>query len=76
MRVALNYKIIVKDLQRISKIMPFIDQYSWKETSSILHKKGWKKFASNNKTIVLNILFVAYNNEEIRHAYISKRNST
>ena len=31
---------------------------------------------SNNKTIVLNILFVPYNSEEIRHAYISKRNST
>ena len=29
--IALNYKQIKKDLQRISKIKSFIDQYNWKE---------------------------------------------
>ena len=33
-----------------------------------------KKFESNNKSIALNILYVPYNTEEIRHAYKSKYN--
>ena len=33
--VALNYEQIQNDPQRISKIMPFIDQYNWKEIFSI-----------------------------------------
>ena len=56
--VALNHKDIVKDPQRISKIMPFTDQYNWKEINFLSHKKDWKKFESNNKTIALSILFV------------------
>ena len=36
------------------------------------HKKDWKKFESNKKTIGLNILHVPDNTEEIRHGYISK----
>ena len=28
--VALNYQNIEKELHRISKIKPFIDQYNWK----------------------------------------------
>ena len=35
-------------------------------------KKGWTNFRSNNKTIALNIVFVPYNSDEIRHAYIEK----
>ena len=74
--VALNYKNIIRDPQRISKIMLFIDHYNWKEINFPSHKKTWKKFEPNNKTIALNILFVPYNSEEIRHAYISKHNLT
>ena len=40
------------------------------------YKKDWKKFKSNNKSTDLKILYVRYNNEQIRHVYISKRNST
>ena len=36
---ALNHKQIGKDPQRITKIKPFIDQYSWKETDFPSHKK-------------------------------------
>ena len=39
-------------------------------------QKNWKKFYSNSKSIALNVLYVPYNNEEIRHAYISKHNLT
>ena len=38
------------------------------------HKKDWKKFESNNKSIALNILYVPHNTKEIRHAYKSKYN--
>ena len=38
------------------------------------HKKDWNEFEKNNKTIALNILYVPYNTEEIRHAYKSKYN--
>ena len=39
-----------------------------------MHRKGWKKFKSNNKSIALNTLYVSYNAEEIRQAYKSKHN--
>ena len=65
--VALNYQIIKKDLQRISKSKLFIDQYNWKEIDFPSHKNDWKKFELN-KSIAFNILFVLYNTEEIRLA--------
>ena len=66
----------MKDLTRTSKIKPFTDQYNWKEISFFSYKKDWEKFEINNKTIALNILNIQHNSEEIRHAYISKDNST
>ena len=39
------------------------------------HSKDWRKFEYNNKAIALNILYVPYNKEQIRHAYISKHNN-
>ena len=74
--VALNYEQIEKEPQRISKIKPFIDQYNWKEIDFTSHGKDWKKFESKNKSIALNILYVPYNTEKIRHAYKSKYNLT
>ena len=74
--VALNDEQIKKDPQRISKIKPFIDKYNWKEIDFPSHGKDWKKFVSNNKSIALNILFVPYNTEKVRHAYKSKYNLT
>ena len=72
--VALNYEQIKKDPQTISKIKPFIYQHNWKEISFPSHKKDWKKFESNNKSIALNIVYVPHNTEKIRHAYKSKYN--
>ena len=37
--VALNYKQIKKDPQRVSRIMPFIDRYNQKEIDFPSHKK-------------------------------------
>ena len=40
-----------------------------KERNFPSHRKDWKKFESYNKSIALNIFFVLYNNEKIRHAH-------
>ena len=39
------------------------------------HSKDWRKVEQNNKKIALNILYVPYNTEEIKQAYISKYNN-
>ena len=73
--VALNYQNIKDNPERLTKIKPFTDdQYNWKEINFRPHKKECKKFESNNKSIALNILYVLYNTEEIRHVYMSKYN--
>ena len=73
--VALNHKNIVNDPRRTSKMKPFINQYNWKAKSFPSHKKPWKKFESNNKSIALNILLSPYIGQKIRQAYISKHHS-
>ena len=37
-------------------------------------KIDWNEFEKNKKTIVLNMLYIPYNTEKIRHAYKSKHN--
>ena len=74
--VALNHEQIKDHPERISKIKPFIDKYDWKEIDFPSTGKDWKKFESNNKSIALNILYVTYITEKIRHAYKSKYNLT
>ena len=69
-----NYEKIKNYLERISKIIPFIAKHNWNEIDFPSHKKDWKKFESNNKSIALNILYVPHNTKEIRHAYKSKYN--
>ena len=43
----------------------------------ILHRtrKNGKKFELNNKSILLNILYIPHNTEEMKHAYMSKYNT-
>ena len=56
--VALIVEKIKKDLQRVSKIKPFIDQYNWNDIDFPSTGKDWKKFELNNESIALNILYV------------------
>ena len=65
---------IKNNTERISKIKPFIDQYNCKEIDFPSHKKDWKEFESNNKSIALKVFYVPYNTEEIRHGSKSKHN--
>ena len=74
--VALNHEQIKNNPERIPKIKPSIDEYNWNKIDFPSHGKDWKKFESNNKSIALNILYVPYNTEKIRHAYKSKYNLT
>ena len=74
LNVALNYQNIKNNPERISKIKPFTNQNNFKEIYFPSHRKDWKKFELNNKSIALNILYVPYNTKKIRHAYKSKYN--
>ena len=41
-------------------IKPFINQYNWKVIEFPSHKKDWKNFELDNKSIDRNILFIPY----------------
>ena len=71
---SLDYQRIKKDLQKISKLKPYINQYNWKDIKFPSDKEDWKKFEQNNKEIALNVLFVPHNKKEIELAYTSKYN--
>ena len=71
---SLDYQRIKKDLQKISKLKPYINQYNWKGIKFLSDKEDWKKFEQNNKEIALIILFVPHNKKEIEPAYASKYN--
>ena len=72
--VSLNHRQIKNYSERITRVKPFINQYNWNDIDFSSHKKDWKKFESNNKSIALNILYIPYNTKEIKPAYISKHN--
>ena len=71
---SLDYQKIKKDLQKILKLKPYINQYNWKGIRFPSDKEHWKKYEENNKEIALNILFVLHNKKEIEPAYTSKYN--
>ena len=41
---SLDYQRIKKDLQRISKLKPYINRYNWKDIAFPSDKEDWKKF--------------------------------
>ena len=63
-------------LKRILKeyliLNPLLISIIGKKLDFPLHKKDWKKFELNNKSIALDILYMPYNTEKIRHVYKSK----
>ena len=46
---SLDYQKIKKDLQKISKLKPYINQYNWKDKKFLSDKENCKKFEQNNK---------------------------
>ena len=73
---ALNYQNIETYPEKISKIMPYLDEHNWKGIDFPAGPKDCKKFQQNYKEIALNTLFVPHNTETIRVAYRSKYNHT
>ena len=55
---AMNYENINHNPERISKLESFINNYNWKDIEYPSHSKDCRKCECNNKTIVLNILYV------------------
>ena len=74
--VALNPYKVKKDLQRVSKIKPFIDQYNCNDIDFPSTGKDWKKFESNNESIALDILYAPHKTGKIHLTYKSKHNLT
>ena len=62
-----------KNLQRITKIEPFINKYKWEGINFPSEKDDWKKIEKNNVTIALNIFYAK--KEKIYPFYVSKYNS-
>ena len=71
--VALNYKEIKNDLQRITKIKPFINKYNWERINFLSQKNDWRKLEKNSVTVALNVLYAK--KEKIYPAYVSGHNS-
>ena len=46
-----------KNLQRMTKIKPFINKYSWEEINFPSEKDDRKKFEKSNVTIAFNVLY-------------------
>ena len=74
--VALNHDKINRDHQRVSKIRPYVNEYSWNDIDFPSTSKEWKKFESNNESIALNILYEPHKTGKIHLAYKSKHNLT
>ena len=56
--VTLNYQNIKNNLERISKIKPFLDKYNWKETNFPSHKKGWTKSELINQLLLISYMYL------------------
>ena len=71
-KVVLNHENIGKDPIRLYKIKPFVKQYNWKELNFPSHKKNWKRFESNDKSIDLNAPHKGKNKTSIQFKTQSK----
>ena len=72
-KVALNYKEIVQNSQRISKIIPFINKYNQEGIYYPSEKDNLKKFEKNSLTTALNVLYAK--KDKIYLAHVSENNS-
>ena len=72
--VALPYKEIKWNPDRLQIIQPFINKHNSKATNYPSKIDDWKAFEKDNPTIARDILYI--NEKEIYPAYKSKHNST
>ena len=50
-------KVIKKDLQRITKVKPFVNKFNYKEADFPSEKDDWKRFEKNDITNDLNLFY-------------------
>ena len=68
--VALNYKEIKWNLEKVSNIQPFINKYNWKGINYLSKIDDWKTFGKDNPKMAVNILYIK--EKEGCTVYISK----
>ena len=71
---ALNHQKIPNHTERISNLIPFINDYNWDDLEFPAYHKAYSAFDKNNSEIALNILYIPYNTKKIMPTYISKHN--
>ncbi|WP_215898195.1 hypothetical protein, partial [Acinetobacter baumannii] len=71
---SLHHVEIDKDVQRISKLKPYVGRYNWSGIEFLTPKNHWVKFERQNPGVALNVLYVS-GEKEVKQAYISKFNS-
>ena len=75
--IALYHEEIGRNLDLISKwLLENILKFNWDGIDFPASIPDYKTFEKNNEDIALNILYVPYNQQEIRPEYISKYNFT
>ena len=74
--IALNYRNIYNNPQRISNLIPFIPNYNWYNIDLLAGHQDYSEFEKNNTDIALNILYIPHDMQEIRQGYISNHNKT
>ena len=57
---ALNHQKIPNHPERISNLIPFINNYNWNDLEFPAGHKDYSAFEKNNSEIALNILYVPY----------------
>ena len=67
---ALNHQKIPNHPERISNLLPFINNYNWNDLEFPAGHKDYSAFQKNNSEIALNILYIPYNTKEIIPSYI------
>ena len=64
--IALNYRNIYNNPQRISNLIPFIPNYNWYNIDLLAGHEDYSEFEKNNTDIALNILYIPHDMQEIR----------
>ena len=71
---ALHHQDIRNNIERITKLKSFINNYNWKYINFPAGPHDWNKFERYNNNIALNILSVPHINEKINIQYKSDHN--
>ena len=72
----LKHQKIPNHPERISNLLPFINNYNWNDLEFPAGNKDYSAVEKNNSEIALNIIYIPYKTKEILPSYTSKHNKT